>query len=227
MDMLAFSGCSQGCSHDEVEELTRMRHAYPWWKEKIINSDLKRKDGLCPLTPEETALTLRALEIDRNIQIYIAAGEIYGGERRMASLTAAYPKVVRKETLLEPADLRYFQNHSSQMAALDYLVSLESDIFVPTYDGNMAKVLEGHRRFAGFRKTILLDRRLLVDLIDRYTSGSLSWDEFSSAVKQTHANRMGNPIKRVIIPDRPKEEDYFYANPEECLHSPEDLLSSM
>ncbi|VVA22171.1 PREDICTED: At1g04910 [Prunus dulcis] len=63
----------------------------------------------------------------------------------MASLAKAYPKLVRKETLLEPSDLRFFQNHSSQMAALDYLVSLESDIFVPTYDGNMAKVVEGHR----------------------------------------------------------------------------------
>ena len=73
------------------------RYAYPWWKEKIINSDLKRKDGLCPLTPEETALTLRALDIDRDIQIYIAAGEIYGGEKRMASLTAAYPRVVSRK----------------------------------------------------------------------------------------------------------------------------------
>ncbi|CAI9113382.1 OLC1v1013974C1 [Oldenlandia corymbosa var. corymbosa] len=229
MDMLAFSGCTQGCNQEEVDELTRMRYAYPWWKEKIINSDLKRKDGLCPLTPEETALTLRALDIDQSIQIYIAAGEIYGGERRMASLAASYPNLVRKETLLDPSDLRFFQNHSSQMAALDYLVSLESDIFVPTYDGNMAKVVEGHRRYLEYKKTILLDRRLLVDLIDQYTAGSLTWDEFSAAVKEAHAERMGNPVKRVVIPDRPKEEDYFYANPWECLQpSPEDdLLSSI
>ncbi|KAJ6977264.1 rhamnogalacturonan I rhamnosyltransferase 1-like [Populus alba x Populus x berolinensis] len=226
MDMLAFSGCSQGCNNEEVEELTRMRYAYPWWKEKIINSDLKRKDGLCPLTPEETALTLRALDIDPNMQVYIAAGEIYGGERRMSSLASAYPKLVRKETLLEPSDLRYFQNHSSQMAALDYLVALESDIFVPTYDGNMAKVVEGHRRFLGFKKTILLDRRLLVDLIDRYTNGLLNWVEFSYAVKESHSDRMGGPMKRLVIPDRPKEEDYFYSNPEECLQSSEDPLST-
>lgn len=70
------------------------RYAYPWWKEKIIDSDVKRKDGLCPLSPEETALTLRALDINQDIQIYIAAGEIYGGGRRMADLSVAYPKVV-------------------------------------------------------------------------------------------------------------------------------------
>ncbi|XP_059286445.1 rhamnogalacturonan I rhamnosyltransferase 1-like isoform X2 [Lycium ferocissimum] len=217
MDMLAFSGCTQGCNKDEVEELTRMRYAYPWWKEKIINSELKRRDGLCPLTPEETALTLRALDIDSSIQVYIAAGEIYGGTRRMASLAAAYPNLVRKETLLEPSELRFFQNHSSQMAALDYLVSLESDIFVPTYDGNMAKVVDGHRRHLGFKKTILLDRKLLVDLIDQYNDGSFTWNEFSTAVKEAHAERMGNPTKRLVIPDRPKEEDYFYSNPWECF----------
>ncbi|KAJ0986805.1 hypothetical protein J5N97_005161 [Dioscorea zingiberensis] len=222
MDMLAFSGCTQGCTKDEAGELTRMRYAYPWWKEKVIDSDMKRKDGLCPLTPEETTLTLRALDIDQNIQIYIAAGEIYGGKRRMASLSAAFPNLVRKETLLEPSDLRYFQNHSSQMAALDYLVSLESDIFVPTYDGNMAKVVEGHRRYLGYRKSLLLDRKLLVDLIDRYNNGSLAWDEFSSSVKAAHRNRMGMPTRRVVIPDKPKEEDYFYSNPQECLQLPDE-----
>ncbi|KAG4914747.1 hypothetical protein JHK87_052304 [Glycine soja] len=226
MDMLAFSGCTHGCDGREVEELTRMRYAYPWWKEKVINSELKRQDGLCPLTPEETTLILTALGIDQNIQIYIAAGEIYGGPRRMASLQAAFPNLVRKETLLEPSDLMYFQNHSSQMAALDYLVSLESDIFIPTYDGNMAKVVEGHRRFLGFKRTILLDRKHLVHLIDLYTKGSLSWDEFSIMVKKSHANRMGNPKRRVIIPGRPKEEDYFYANPQECLQFQDEPFSN-
>ncbi|GMI99104.1 RG-I rhamnosyltransferase 1 [Hibiscus trionum] len=216
MDMLAFSGCTHGCNSEEEEELTRMRYAYPWWKEKIINSEMKRKEGLCPLTPEETALVLKALGIDRNVQIYIAAGEIYGGERRMAPLAKEFPNLVRKETLLR-SDLKFFQNHSSQMAALDYLVAIESDIFVPTYDGNMAKVVEGHRRFLGFKKTILLDRKLLVKLIDQYHNGLLSWDEFSDTVKEVHSNRMGNPKKRAAIPDRPKEEDYFYSNPHECL----------
>ncbi|KAA8547872.1 hypothetical protein F0562_004301 [Nyssa sinensis] len=226
MDMLAFSGCTHGCKDEEVEELTSMRYAYPWWKEKVIDSDLKRKEGFCPLTPEETALILSALGIDRDIQIYIAAGEIYGGERRMASLAATFSNLVRKETLLEPSDLRFFQNHSSQMAALDYLVSLESDIFVPTYDGNMAKVVEGHRRFLGFKKTILLDRKLLVDLIDQYNNGLLGWDKFSSIVKEAHADRMGNPRKRLVISERPKEEDYFFANPQECLEMSDELTST-
>ncbi|XP_051119615.1 rhamnogalacturonan I rhamnosyltransferase 1-like [Andrographis paniculata] len=217
MDMLSFSGCTQGCTAEEVNELTAMRYANPWWKEKVIDSDLKRKEGLCPLTPEETALVLTALGIDSGIQVYVAAGEIYGGRRRLSSLSTAFPNLVKKETLLEAWDLSYFRNHSSQMAALDYLVSLESDLFVPTYDGNMAKVVEGHRRYLGFKKTIQLDKRTLVGLIDRYSNGLSSWDEFVSSVKEAHADRMGKPQKRVVLSDRPKEEDYFYANPQECL----------
>jgi rhamnogalacturonan I rhamnosyltransferase len=150
------------------------RYAYPWWKEKEIDSEVKRLQGLCPLTPEEITLVLKALGFTKDTLIYIASGEIYGGERRLAVLKAAYPKLVstfsiififvlktfdldaymlssvlyqvRKEKILSPDELRPFQNHSTQMAALDYMVSLASDIFIPSYDGNMARVVEGHRR---------------------------------------------------------------------------------
>lgn len=147
MDMLAFSGCTQGCTKEEAEVLKRLRYAYPWWREKEIVSEERRSQGLCPLTPEETALVLQALSFDKETQIYIAAGEIYGSERRLAALRAAFPQIVRKEMLLDPVELQQFQNHSSQMAALDFLVSIASNTFIPTYDGNMAKVVEGHRRY--------------------------------------------------------------------------------
>lgn len=54
---------------------------------------------------------------------------------------------VKKEMLLAPEELQQFQNHSSQMAALDFMVSVASHTFIPTYDGNMAKLVEGHRRY--------------------------------------------------------------------------------
>lgn len=217
MDMLAFSGCTHGCTEKEANELTQMRYAYPWWKEKEIKSEQKRLEGLCPLTPEETALVLKALGYDKNTQIYIAAGQIYGGEKRLAALRAMYPNIVRKEMLLNPNDLKPFQNHSSQMAALDYLVSIASNVFIPSYDGNMAKLVEGHRRYLGFRKTVLLDRKRLVELLDMHQNQTLQWDEFAQAVRQVHKKRIGAPMRRKVIPDRPKEEDYFYANPQECL----------
>lgn len=63
---------------------------------KEIDPQMQRMVGLCPLTPEETALTLRALDIDPEMKIYIAAGDIYGGERRMEPMRKAFPNLVNK-----------------------------------------------------------------------------------------------------------------------------------
>ncbi|BBG94272.1 O-fucosyltransferase family protein [Prunus dulcis] len=207
MDMLAFSGCTHGCTEEEAAELKRLRYAYPWWREKEIVSEEKRSHGLCPLTPEESALLLQALDFHKDTQIYIAAD----------TFPTRLVVKVKKESLLSPEELQQFQNHSSQMAALDFIVSVASNTFVPTYDGNMAKLVEGHRRYLGFKKSILLDRKRLVELLDMHLNGTLSWNEFSVAVRSTHEKRMGQPTRRRVIADKPKEEDYFYANPQECL----------
>ncbi|CAH9115109.1 unnamed protein product [Cuscuta europaea] len=217
MDMLAFSGCTHGCTLEEADELKRLRYAFPWWREKEIDSKERRSQGLCPLTPEEATLVLQALGIAKDTQIYIASGEIYGSGRRLAALRSAFPRIVKKETLLGPVELQHFQNHSSQMAALDFIVSVASNVFIPTYDGNMAKLVEGHRRYLGFNKTIQLDRRSLVPLLDLHQNGTLSWDGFSAAIRQAHEGRFGQPAHRKVVADKPKEEDYFYSNPYECL----------
>nr|GMD25634.1 O-fucosyltransferase 3 [Ipomoea batatas] len=253
-DMLAFSGCTHGCTEEEAEELKQLRYAFPRWREKEIVSAEKRSQGLCPLTPEEAALILQALGFGNDTLIYVASGEIYGGERRLATLRAAFPKMVKKETLLDPSGLHHFQDHSSQMAALDFIVSVASNTLIPTYDGNMAKVVEGHRRYDdnysvfltlvkmiivhipdeiqcryfGYRKTIQLDRKKLVGLLDMHQNQTLSWDGFSAAVRHAHQGKMGQPAHRRVIVDKPKEEDYFYANPHECLcqgESCDDLLA--
>ncbi|CAI0390340.1 unnamed protein product [Linum tenue] len=216
-DMLAFTGCTKELNKQEVDELTSMRYACPWWKEKKINSTQKREEGLCPMTPGEVGLALKALDIDPEIQVYIAAGEIYGKEKRLEGLRAFYPNLVKKETLLPSSDLGEIKDHSNRMAAVDYIVSLASDIFAPSYDGNMAKVVEGHRRYLGYKTTIRLDRKVLVTLIDKYKSGKMRWDEFSDSVKKAHRGLMGGPVERLKIPGKPKEEDYFYLDPEECL----------
>lgn len=62
-----------------------------------------------------------------------------------------------------------------------------------------------------------MDRKKLVELVDLQQNGTLPWDNFVAGVKDVHLNRLGQPVLRKVIPDRPKEEDYFYANPQECL----------
>lgn len=75
------------------------RYTYPWWREKELVSEARRSQGMCPLTPEETTLVLQALGFQKDTQIYIASGEIYGSERRLASLRAAFPRLVIHLTL--------------------------------------------------------------------------------------------------------------------------------
>ncbi|KAL5080671.1 hypothetical protein RYX36_009092 [Vicia faba] len=157
-DMLAFSGCTHDLSTSEAEELRIIRENTTYWKRKHIDPTEERSKGNCPLTPKEVGIFLSALGYPTRTPIYIAAGEIYGGESHMTELRSRYLFLMSKEKLASIDELEPFSNHASQMAALDYIVSIESDVFVHSYPGNMARVVQGHRRFLGKGRTVSPDR---------------------------------------------------------------------
>ncbi|GAB4861288.1 O-fucosyltransferase 7 [Ancistrocladus abbreviatus] len=233
-DMLAFSGCTHGLSPEEADELTLIRENTTYWKVKEINSTEQRTKGYCPLTPKEVGIFLSALGYPSDTPIYIAAGEIYGGESRIADLRSRYPILMSKEKLASD-ELEPFIDHASQMAALDYIVSVESDVFIPTYSGNMARAVQGHRRYLGHRKTISPDRKSLVRLFDKFERGSIKEGRnLSNRIVEIHRRRQGSPRKRkgpisgTKGMDRFRSEEAFYENPlPDCLCQKRESISQM
>jgi hypothetical protein len=106
------------------------------------------RSGKCPLTPEEVGLMLRALGFENNSHIYVASGEVYGGEDNLAPLRAIFPNFHTKESLTSYEELKPFMSYTNRMAAIDYIVCEESDVFITNYNGNMVKILAGSRLFS-------------------------------------------------------------------------------
>ncbi|THU74256.1 hypothetical protein C4D60_Mb04t31460 [Musa balbisiana] len=224
-DMLAFSGCTYGLSSVESDELARIRENISYWKVKEIDPQEQRAKGYCPLTPKEVGIFLSSLGYPSNTPIYIAAGAIYGGGSHLSDLESRFPILLSKEKLASAEELEPFKDYASQMAALDYIVSVESDVFIPSYLGNMARAVEGHRRFLGHRKTINPNRKDLVQLFDKINRGSLKeGKKLSNIIVEIHKRRQGSPRKRKgPIPgtkgvERFRSEEAFYENPlPDCL----------
>ncbi|EES15207.1 uncharacterized protein At1g04910 isoform X1 [Sorghum bicolor] len=205
-DMLAFSGCYYGGGEKERRELGAIRKR---WKGLHPNPEKGRRQGRCPLTPEEVGLMLRALGYRKDVHIYVASGEIYGGARTLAPLKALFPNLHTKETISSKEELAPFSKYSSRMAALDFIVCDESDAFVANNNGNMAKILAGRRRYFGHKRTIRPNAKRLYPLF--LNRGNMSWDAFSLKVHMVQKGFMGEP--KELRPGRGE----FHENPSTCI----------
>ncbi|KAM1577596.1 hypothetical protein ACFX12_039729 [Malus domestica] len=79
------------------------------------------------------------------------------------------------------------------MAAIDYVVSENSDVFMPSHGGNMGHVMQGHRAYAGHKKYITPDKRHMLPYI---LNSSLPEAEFNRIIKELHRDSLGQPDLR-------------------------------
>ncbi|URE25277.1 DUF246 domain-containing protein, partial [Musa troglodytarum] len=110
-------------------------------------------------------LVLQAMGFNNSARIYLAAGELFGGERFIKPFRAMFPHLENHSTV-GPSEKLEGNARGLVGSAVDYMVSLLSDIFIPTYDGpsNFANNLMGHRLYYGFRTTIQPNRKALAPI---------------------------------------------------------------
>ncbi|KAL3838649.1 hypothetical protein ACJIZ3_023240 [Penstemon smallii] len=188
-DMAAHSACDFGGGKAENLALAKYRQVI--WQGRVLNSQFTdeelRSQGRCPLTPEEIGLLLAALGFDNSTRLYLASHKVYGGEARISTLRSLFPLMEDKKSLASSEERAQIKGKASLLAAVDYYVSMHSDIFVSASPGNMHNAVVGHRTY-GNKKTIRPSMALLGQL---FLNKSLTWPEFQEAVVEGHKSRQG------------------------------------
>ncbi|KAB1201910.1 hypothetical protein CJ030_MR8G002362 [Morella rubra] len=210
-DMAAHSACDFGGGKAEKLALAKYRQAL--WQGRVLNSQFTdeelRTQGRCPLTPEEIGLLLAALGFDNSTRLYLASHKVYGGEARISTLRTLFPLMEDKKSLASSVERAKSKGKASLLAAVDYYVSMHSDIFISASPGNMHNALVGHRTYENL-KTIRPNMALLGQI---FLNKSISWSDFRQAVIEGHQHRRGQIRLR-----KPKQSLYTYPAPDCMCH---------
>ncbi|XP_038893614.1 O-fucosyltransferase 37 [Benincasa hispida] len=200
-DVWVRSGCRTGLGSDYDIVIAETRNLQPEYLTGRINMShiQRRRAGLCPLNALEIARLLKALGAPKQARIYTAGGEPFGGKKALQPLIAEFPNIVTKYTLAREGELLPFINKSSAMAAIDYIVSLSSDVFMPSHGGNMGRAMQGHRAYVGHRKYIKPNKRAMLEYFD---DASISETELGSIMRKIHKRSQGQPEPRTKRKDR-------------------------
>ncbi|XP_024517497.1 O-fucosyltransferase 39 isoform X1 [Selaginella moellendorffii] len=215
-DMLAYSSCDFGGGQAEQKALASFR--YQVWSNRVIKalkrpSDLRR-NGSCPLTPEEIGLLLAAFGFTATTPLYIAGKAVYGGPRRMEPLKSLFPLVENKHSLATRQELAPFRNFAHKLTALDFRVLFNSDVYMSNAAGNLPNVLTGHRSYFGPYASVHPDKARLATLLSDERHAT-NWTSFAERAFAAHESRMG-----AIEPRKSRYSVFRYPAPDcMCLRS--------
>ncbi|KAM1322357.1 hypothetical protein ACFXTH_015197 [Malus domestica] len=215
-DVWVRTGCLTGLGPEYDDVVTNVRESQPEYLTGRLNMSYTQRKlaGLCPLNALEIARFLKALGAPRGARIYSAGGEAFGGSRALQPLVDEFPNLVTKEMLARDGELSPYMNKASALAAIDYTVSLSSDVFVPSHGGNMGRAMQGHRAYVGHRKFIKPNKRAMLPLFEDSSIGDA---EFGSIMRGLHRKSQGQPEPRGY---RRNRDVIAYPVPEcMCKHS--------
>ncbi|XAR50312.1 hypothetical protein NMG60_11004599 [Bertholletia excelsa] len=202
-DVWVRTGCLTGLGPDYDEIIRRERDSHPEFLTGRLNMshDQRRAAGFCPVNARELARLMNGLGAPKKARIYVAGGKPFGGtDQALKPLLREFGNVVTKETLAKEGELEPFLNSSSALAAVDYLVCLSSNVFVPSHGGNMGRAMQGHRAYVGHRKFIKPNKRVMLPYLEE--GSNISEGEFSSIMKKLHKKSQGQPELRTNRRDR-------------------------
>ncbi|CAI5957551.1 unnamed protein product [Closterium sp. NIES-65] len=151
---------------------------------------------------------MQAMGVRKGSAIYVATleGQLFGGNYSLHSLRSKFPKALTKRDILTHEELGPLEGRASALAAIDYIVSSESGIFISTATGNFPNFVIGHRLYYG-RRSAQPDLKKLASL---YACHHMSKErDLLELVRVVHEDRF-------IYHGRSATSNFF-ANPEECL----------
>ncbi|KAK3040620.1 hypothetical protein RJ639_026941 [Escallonia herrerae] len=194
-DVWLRTGCLTGLGPEYDNIIAQNREFHPQFITGRSNMRhvQRRLAGLCPLNAFEVARLLKGLGAPGNVRVYVAGGEPFGGALALQPLIAEFPNVVTKKMLARESELAPYSNRSSVLAAIDYIVALSSDVFLPSHGGNMGRAMKGHRAYVGHRKHINPNKRVMVPFFEE---AMMNDTEFSSVMRKLHQFSLGQPELR-------------------------------
>ncbi|XP_054815417.1 O-fucosyltransferase 20-like isoform X2 [Prosopis cineraria] len=194
-DVWVRTGCLPGLSprYDEIVYNERIQRPELLTARSNMTYHQRKLAGLCPLNAMEVSRLLKALGASTSARIYWAGGQPLGGKEALVPIIEEFPYFYNKENLALPGELEPFRNKASLMAAIDYIVSDKSDVFMPSHGGNMGHAIQGHRAYAGHKKYITPNKR---QMLSYFMNSSLPEAEFNRIIKELHKDSLGQPELR-------------------------------